>query len=447
MQNIPSIAQLENIRSVCLNLARDMEFKDRLAEVRQWLMNQTSHKGVTHIDYKGAIPSTTTIVNLVEILKDISTQARDKRSRLAFYGSHGAAWLILYAKDILGLSVCLVFQDKNTVPISGEFSTADVLLFPQALDSTDVFKYVEKAADVILLTSEPPSPSLSTNWLLSCGDGGVDFFALICRWDMKDRQEIGDLIYSISAEYIERRASCRGYEGHFCTETFHGQNLPTKFDILRQTLHLLGLPDQFTRKSTWRIDHFSRNWVDGEPRTDFKLQQFSSMFQEGANSAAQDCKHTKLQPSEITTAFSICVRCHLYAVVRELAYFSCCLAFSVWYLGLRKICQQRVLTGGDKLAQISYSYFNSVYNDPECKISESELQQHVWSYGTDRAGLANELAAICSDSAYASDLIQSNKHKFLGVNIDGMLMVSYRAIEPSLRPGHALSYGTASFLF
>jgi len=435
MQNTPSIAQLENIRSVCLNLARDMEFKDRLAEIHHWLITQTSHKGVTYMTYNQAIPSTTTIVNLVEILKDISTQVTDRRSRLAFYGSHGAAWLILYAKDILGLSVCLVFQDSNTVPLSGEFSTADVLLFPQASGATDVFKYVDKASDVISLTSVPDPQTLSTNWLFSCGEGGVDFFALICCWNMKNRQEIGDLIYSMSAEYIERRVSYRDYGGHFCNETYNGQDLTTKFNILRQTLHLLGLPDQFTRKTTWRDDHFSRNWVDGEPRTELKLRQFSSMLQHMDKSADHFCEHTRLQPSEITTAFSICVRCHLYAVVREVAYFSCCLVFSDWYLGLRKISQQRVRTGGDNLAQISYGYFNAVYGDPDFKVSEPELQKNNWSYGTDHVGLVNELAAICSESAYASDLIRSSKHKFLGVNIDGMVMVNYRAIESSLQPG------------
>ena len=274
MQNIPSIAQLENIRSVCLNLARDMEFKDRLAEIHYWLKTQTSHKGVHHIMYKEAIPSITTIVSLVEILKDISTQAADRRSRLAFYGSEGAAWLILYAKDILGLSVCLVFQNSNTVPLSGEFSTANVLLFPQASGATDVFKYVDKASDVISLTSVPDFQTLSTNWLVSCGEGGVDFFALICCWDIKNRQEIGDLIYSISAEHIERRVSHRDSRGHFCNETYNGQDLTMKFNVLRQTLHLLGLPDQFTRKTAWRDDHFSRNWVDGEARTELKLRQF-----------------------------------------------------------------------------------------------------------------------------------------------------------------------------
>ncbi|KAL9091624.1 MAG: hypothetical protein Q9165_004700 [Trypethelium subeluteriae] len=154
MQNTPSIAQLENIRSVCLNLARDMDFKDRLAEFHHWLITQTSHEGATPITYEEAIPSTKTIVDLVGILKDLSTQTLDRRSRLAYYGSCRAAWLMLYAKEILGLSVCLVFRNGDTVPLSGEFSVADVLLFPQADDTTNVFEYVERASDVITIDAE-----------------------------------------------------------------------------------------------------------------------------------------------------------------------------------------------------------------------------------------------------------------------------------------------------
>ena len=171
------------------------------------------------------------------------------------------------------------------------------------------------------------------------------------------------------------------------------------------------------------------------------------MLQHVGESADLFCGHTRLQPHETTTAISICVRCHLYAVVREVAYFSCCLAFSDWCLVLRKVSQQRVLTGGDNLAQLAYGYFNAVYSDPEFKVSEAESQKNHWSYGTDHTGLMNELAAICSESAYASDIIRSTKHKILGVNIDGMVMVNYRAIEPSLRPGPYVTLRDGQFSF
>ncbi|KAF2239186.1 hypothetical protein EV356DRAFT_502172 [Viridothelium virens] len=431
MQNTPSIAQLENIRSVCLNLARDMDFKDRLAEFHHWLITQTSHEGATPINYEEAIPSTTTIVDLVGILKDMSTQAMDRRSRLAYYGPCGAAWLMLYAKEILGFSVCLVFRNGDTIPLSGEFSAADVLLFLQASDTTDVFKCLERPSDIITLTSAPRDQSLLLDWQLSCGEGGVDFFALICRWNMKDRQEIGDLIYSISAEYIERRVACRGHGDHpRCNETYHGQNVASMLNVLRQTLHLIGLPDQFTRKTSWRDDHFSHNFVDGTPRAELILRQFSSMLQDTDQSTIHRCGHTRLQPREITTPFSICLRCHLYDVVREIAYFSSSLVFSDWYLAFKKVSHRRLLTGGDSLAQLAYTGFGDLYDSPGSK------ELHIEGFNeTGLVGLANELAAICSDSAYASDLIQSNKHKFLGISIDGTLMVNYRAIEPNLRPG------------
>jgi hypothetical protein len=66
---------------------------------------------------------------------------------------------------------------------------------------------------------------------------------------MTDRQEIGDLIYSIAKGYIEDRV----FQGVARTETsnipYYVLQLDEILTILRQTLKLMGLPENLNFKS------------------------------------------------------------------------------------------------------------------------------------------------------------------------------------------------------
>jgi hypothetical protein len=427
MQNTPSVAQLDRLRSICLPLARAMDFKDRLAEIHSWLV--TTMKGVSHVNFDSAIPSAETLAQLVEILKDICIQDGQQRSRLAFYGLDGAAWLINYAKGILGLSVCMVLKNGETIPLSGDFKTASVLVYPQATETTEVFKSISKAGDIIHLTNEG-ARTLSTNWLLSCDVNGVDFFALMCRWDMRNRQEIGNLIFSIAAEYVERSV---GYGQYRCLTHYHAQDLESKLDTLRVVLHLLGLPDQVSRQNNWRESSFKNLLVDGLQQIELSLQQFSTMLHR-PNETHADCTHDMIQPREVTTAFSICVRCHLHDIVREISFLACILVFSDWHLSLRRVSHRRILTGGDRLSQDAFGFFLHVYSDHGLERVQGSLYNE-YTFLLEPNPLAKHLAAICSGSSHSEDLIQSNNHKLLGIDIDGVLMIRYVVIDQSLRSG------------
>jgi hypothetical protein len=312
MANTPSIG---NIRATCLPLARKMDFKDRLAELHVWLFHQTKPSSTSWCDITEAVPDCPTIVNLVRTLRDIAMQDADSRPKLAFYGIEGAAWLILYAGDILGLSVCLVYNDGRTHPVSGEFGSAHVLLFPEASGTADVFKHVDRPSDILTLTCEGGHFSNSRNWLLSCDEGGCDFFALICGWNMKDRREIGDLIYSIASEYLEQRLGPVNRVGD--TQK-----------TLQRILHLLGLPETSVLKPNWRAENFQRRQGREERRFHLELSLFSSMLQHVDVEPYDRCRHSKLQPQELGGTPSICVRCHLFDVIREVAYFSTSLVFT-----------------------------------------------------------------------------------------------------------------------
>src|SRR2546423_1418529 len=169
MHSTPSIGQLEAIRSTCLPLTRRMDFKDRLAELHHWLLFQFMPKKPSYFDPRQATPDSASIAGLVKNLCDIAMQDKGGRSKLAFYGTRGTAWLILYAGSILGLLVCLVHRDGSTHPISGTYSSADVLIFPEVSDTSEVLQYIDRPSDIIAVTCNESSP-LSPNWLLSCDE-------------------------------------------------------------------------------------------------------------------------------------------------------------------------------------------------------------------------------------------------------------------------------------
>jgi hypothetical protein len=439
MYSIPSIGQLETIRATCLPLVRRMDFKDRLAELQHWLNFQFTPKNSSYYDPDKAIPDAVTMVKLVKILKDIAMQDKERRSKLVFCGARGAAWLILYAGNILGLSVCLVHQDGKTHPVSGTYSSADVLLYPGASDTLEVLQHIDRPSDVIAVACTDQYTSLSTNWLLSCDEAGIDFFGLFCKWDMKDRQEIGDVIYSIATEYIDRRIGITPETQKSMLYKFRGRDMTGTYDTLRQILHLLGLPSQFMRNKNWRELHFRKHAKStGESRVDLELRLFSAMYEHVDQELHRFCSHVKLQPHELKHLPSYCPRCSLFYVTQEVAYFSSCLVFSDWHLNFRKISVRRLKPGGDSLSQLAYDHFKDVYADSQPAVTNDVMRSLLHSPPDDRVALAEEIAQICCGSRYSFDLIRSNQHKFLGINLDGVLLIEYGAIEPSLQEGPRL---------
>jgi hypothetical protein len=49
--------------------------------------------------------------------------------------------------------------------------------------------------------------------------------------------------------------------------------------------------------------------------------------------------------------------------------------------------------------------------------------------------LGMELSTMISGARILYDLLELPRQKFLGIDFDGMLLIDYRAVEPSLEPG------------
>ncbi|RSL96722.1 hypothetical protein CDV31_013326 [Fusarium ambrosium] len=95
-------------------------------------------------------------------------------------------------------------------------------------------------------------------WLMSCGEGGVDFFQLSCGWALKDRQEVGDLTYSIAKEYVEYRVYLGDVAASKQGTPYFAMHLDRTLENLRRILNILGLPSPPNFKEDWRQIHFEK---------------------------------------------------------------------------------------------------------------------------------------------------------------------------------------------
>ena len=128
----PGLGQLSSVRSVLLPLARKYHFKDRVFQFHilfKSLLNTDGSKvSLAHRSLPDADTTVQVIIALFKVVQEDSTLI------LEYYGLIGAAWLIAYARDVLGLSVCVLKSSSEAVAISGEFHTSKVLVHIYAED-------------------------------------------------------------------------------------------------------------------------------------------------------------------------------------------------------------------------------------------------------------------------------------------------------------------------
>jgi hypothetical protein len=422
----PSVGQLENLRSVCLPLARRLDFKDRLVETHQRLLRDFNVTTPRYFRAEQALPDSNTMAELIKILRDVVMQRDNQQLKLFFYGTEGAAWLALYSWKVLDLTVCFVHKDGKLDQTHGSYSLAHVVIFPEVDRPSEIFQLVERPSDVMVLASK--DKNISATWLASCGDGGVDIFGLYCGWDVRDRQEVGNLIYSIACEYVTRRIR-EGLPIDAC-QTLLERNLGGQLHTLRRILLLLGLPQQLNSNPNWRRDHYQAVVRAAKKNIDIRLNCFSAMLAHVDEGTYEHCSHPKIQPQEMSSLPTFCVRCALHHAVQYTAYVASCLSFTDWAEGFKKISIQSLPIGIDWLSQLAFSHFNVVHG----KEDRESATEGYHAPSLDRGDLAKDICQICCGSRYGLGMIDSNP-EFLGINLDGVLLIDYRALDQSLQPG------------
>ncbi|KAK4445579.1 hypothetical protein QBC34DRAFT_163489 [Podospora aff. communis PSN243] len=344
-ERTPGMQQLYNIRETCLPLVRAMDFKDRVAMFHQ-MFQQRAFKQTLLFKPEQAVPTKEVMAELIMHLMDLSVD-RSSGKKLLYHGLQGAAWLMTYSLDVLGLDVCFITEDHQVVPVSADYQNSVVVVLPASRKESGLqtFWELNRPSDIVVIAdSADPSAPLKMDWQVECGPstGGVDLLEILCGWSLplQAKKEIGDLTYSIARDLVEDRAGGgyqsleQGYEPVPYASLYYGEALSR----LHTTLSLFGLPMNLEYLRGWRESHFRPNPAcnDVEPTDGSKwrlhLGIFSSMRTTNqvpfpqTNCCPLELPH--LYPAELDRPPYFCIRRRLQHAVMVLARYSSLLAFT-----------------------------------------------------------------------------------------------------------------------
>ena len=447
----PSLSQLEKLRSLCLSLVRKMSFKDQLAETYHWINAEFIRR---KYEMSKAFPDPRTVAELVMTLNDLAKAADQRKNKLVYYGTRGAAWVMVYSWMILRLPVCLVLNDGKTHPVQQgtTYSSCPVILYPEVEGPSSIWQSIDKPSDVIVLGSDEfyENRALAfsvSNWQISCGAEGADVIKLMCGWDISNRQELGNIIYTIAHEYIQFRmmlhvtaGTNEGVQTPQLEHTYVGRNMDTVSTALERVLMTFGLPGNFCRIPGWRKRHFARTQPTDAGNYNWQLidlDMYSRMISY-VGEIHEHCNHQKLRPLEMKISPLFCLQCRMLAVVVTVAYISSTLAFTDWADHFKMLSSTFFRTVDGENFAVTFPGFSELVDWEPGRRPGAIDPTETSDLALDHVSLARQVCKLCSGSLHAEDIITSNQHKFLGLNIDGMLLILYRAIETTLLPGPVL---------
>ncbi|KAL3963131.1 hypothetical protein ACCO45_000135 [Purpureocillium lilacinum] len=412
--SVPGITQVQRVRSTCLSLARAADFKDRVARTHDLILRDCFVTKRVFID-QDALPDSITMAKLIVELKSHCLEGGPQRSRrLLYYGLIGAAWCVEYSKDVLGLDVCLVFHDGTVYPVSGNFTTAQVIVLPTLEPGMEIAQKLRKPTD-FLLNSTRRHKSQAISWLRSCGQGNIDYFQLCCGWNLVDRQEVGNLIYSIAKSYIEYRLQSGTASDGDEVNTFYGSNMALFITNLQRTLYLLGLPERLSFPRRLETITLYNKLPEQQARADVDTW---IVFEDVAVNGAT---------------------CQLHNTVLSIAYRASCLAFTDWAEECRQLAFGAASYGRNYFAAM----FPCVPGETQPSTANSNLERKN-SLNTEILGM--EIATFLTGSGAALERLEIPGRRFIGADLDGFLLVNYRAVEQSLRPGPIFIIREGQFL-
>ena len=127
LDKTPGFGQLRAIRETLIPLTRKTQFKDRVFQYHV-LSKQLLSADVSIISSSAyeSIPSEETAVQVILALSRLVQE--DSGLILAYHGLRGAAWVIAYARHVLDLPVCVLRSTSKSVPISGDYHSARVVV-------------------------------------------------------------------------------------------------------------------------------------------------------------------------------------------------------------------------------------------------------------------------------------------------------------------------------
>jgi len=142
LDSTPGLSQVERVRDAVAPLAAAMKIKEKVLQYHCWMKNLITQAkdGETNSpvskvqadlspldDAYDAIPCPSTIADVVLLLHRVCS-SDESTFTVKYWGLSGAAWVAAYAQDVLGLPVCILLGSNKTVPLSGDYASAKVVL-------------------------------------------------------------------------------------------------------------------------------------------------------------------------------------------------------------------------------------------------------------------------------------------------------------------------------
>ena len=121
----PGLAQLVTFRDAILSLTQKLSFKDKVWQYH--ILLGQFHEGAPPKSCT-SVPGITTLVQIMLMLKKLVMESSAKYV-LTYRGWKGAAWVIAYARHVLGLAVCVLITRRDTFPINEQYQDSRVLIY------------------------------------------------------------------------------------------------------------------------------------------------------------------------------------------------------------------------------------------------------------------------------------------------------------------------------
>ncbi|KAI4230665.1 MAG: hypothetical protein LQ349_006114 [Xanthoria aureola] len=154
----PGLAQLVTFRDAILSLTQKLAFKDKVWQYHI-LLGQLQEGAPPQSCT--SVPGITTLVQIMLMLKNLVMESSAKYV-LTYRGWQGAAWVIAYARYVLGLAVCVLKTQHDTVPMNGQYQDSRVFIYLFDQESRCELAVSGHVADLVM----PTDSIKSTQWAI-----------------------------------------------------------------------------------------------------------------------------------------------------------------------------------------------------------------------------------------------------------------------------------------
>ncbi|KAL8684292.1 MAG: hypothetical protein Q9224_006458, partial [Gallowayella concinna] len=120
----PGFGQINAFCDTLLPLAQKAAFKDHVYQYHKLLYALQPDQTV---DLGSSIPKVKTLVQIVLLFERL--MQNDSTHILSYHGWQGAAWVISYARHVLGLPVCVLRTPQDPVPVNGDYLNSKVFIY------------------------------------------------------------------------------------------------------------------------------------------------------------------------------------------------------------------------------------------------------------------------------------------------------------------------------